>query len=143
MHEKTRRQRLREKVLYARKLRKRMTEAELILWEALRNRKCAGWKFRRQAAMGPFIVDFICRERRLVIELDGDIHEEQSAYDVERDEELRFHGYRILRFWNDSVLRRLPHVLGRIEKVGTVNPPSPVSPSPRGNTGRMGEGVGG
>lgn len=143
MYEKTSRQRLREKVLYARRLRQRMTKVELILWEALRSRKCAGWKFRRQAAMGPFIVDFISRERRLVIELDGDIHEDQSAYDREREEELRFHGYRILRFWNDSVLKRLPYVLGRIVKVGTVNPSSAVSPSPGWNEGRIGEGVGG
>lgn len=64
--------------------------------------------------MGPYIVDFLCREHRIVIEVDGDIHEKQKEYDFFRSGELLFHGYRVLRFTNDQVLDDLSGVLKKI-----------------------------
>lgn len=84
-YEETRRQRRRRKILYARHLRTRMTEAEMMLWEALRDRSCAGFKFRRQVAIEWFIVDFLSVQHDLVIEIDGGVHTRQRAYDQERD----------------------------------------------------------
>ena len=98
----------------ARALRQRATEAERILWEHLRNRRLHGLKFRRQHPIGPYIVDFYCAAHRLVVEIDGPIHEGQREQDALRSEYLTMYGYRVLRFTNEEVLRDTESVLKRI-----------------------------
>ena len=98
------------KVQLERKLRGTQTDAERKLWFALRDRRLGGFKFVRQEAVGPFIVDFICRERKLVIEVDGGQHAE-SAKDAARDAQLAREGYRVMRFWNNDVLANREGVL--------------------------------
>ena len=84
-----------------------MTDAELCLWRVLRSRQLAGHKFRRQQPLGRYIVDFVCLEKRIVIELDGGQHanRNQSEYDSQRTAWLEQNGYRVLRFWNHEVLQ--------------------------------------
>src|SRR4029077_541077 len=94
---------------HARALRSRMTDAECHLWSKLR-RRFLGHKIRRQAPVGPYIVDFVCFERKLVIEGDGGQHA-GSAKDGIRDEFLRQRGLRVLRFWNHEVLGNIEGVL--------------------------------
>ena len=91
---------------FARKLRTRMTEAEGKLWAALRARRFDHYKFRRQVPIGRYIVDFVCFERRLVIEVDGSQHE-ASQHDVLRDAWLSKQGFRVMRFWNADVLQAM------------------------------------
>ena len=102
------------KVLYARELRKSMTPAETLLWKALKGRGCAGVKFRRQVGIRDFVVDFCSLECRLIIEVDGGIHDAQQQYDAERDDMLRRWGFHILRFSNDAVVYDLSGVLTEI-----------------------------
>ncbi len=106
----------------ARRLRKKQTPAEQILWALLRGRKCLGLKFRRQHLIGSFFADFYCDEARLVIELDGGVHTapEQAASDHNRDIYLRGHRYLVLRFENqqllddpESLLREIARATGR------------------------------
>lgn len=75
--------------LLARELRKNMTDAERIIWYYLRDRRLSGWKFRRQHPIGPFIVDFICIEKKLIVEVDGGQHNLNSEIDIKRTEYLR------------------------------------------------------
>ena len=89
----------------ARELRRNPTAAELALWKHLRLRQLGGHRFRRQAPIGPYIVDFVCFERELVIELDGGQHSESVTYDSARSDWLESQGFRVLRFWNDQVLK--------------------------------------
>ncbi len=96
----------------ARELRQRMTEAEKLLWSSLR-RRSLGIKFRRQVPVGPFIVDFLCVQARLVIEIDGGQHLGNSS-DADRSRWLEKQGYRVLRFWNHDVLKNLEGVVERI-----------------------------
>ena len=100
----------------ARSLRKAQTSAEEVLWEALRDRQLGGIKFRRQYACLRFIFDFYCPAARLVIELDGSIHDEQSQRerDAARTEALEARRYRVIRFRNDEVFHDLSSVLARI-----------------------------
>jgi very-short-patch-repair endonuclease len=90
----------------ARILRREMTEAERLLWYALRNRQFGEMKFRRQVPFAPYIVDFCCFEKRLVVEVDGGQHGEEDArrYDAIRTARLERDGFRVLRFWNQDVL---------------------------------------
>ena len=88
----------------ARHLRHQATDAEKKLWGLLRSRQLAKCKFRRQVSLGRFIVDFVCFEHRLVLELDGGHHQDQSAYDAQRTTWLESQGFRVLRFWNHQVL---------------------------------------
>jgi very-short-patch-repair endonuclease len=99
----------------ARALRHGMTGAETTLWYLLRARRFAGWKFRREHPIGPFIVDFACVARRLIIEADGGQHAE-SADDVSRTNWLQARGWRVIRFWNDDILHRQETVLEEILK---------------------------
>lgn len=92
-----------------------------MLWAYLRDRRFAGLKFRRQVPMGWFVADFLCRERRLIIEVDGDTHSEAKEYDAQRDSEIREHGYCVLRFRNEQVLKNLKDVLRVIlESAGSL-----------------------
>jgi very-short-patch-repair endonuclease len=99
--------------------RRAPTPAEAVLWDALRGRKVAGLKFRRQHALGPFVLDFCYAERRLVVEVDGSVHDdpEQRAYDAARDDHLAAYGYRTVRVTNDEVFADLAAVLERIADV--------------------------
>jgi very-short-patch-repair endonuclease len=98
----------------AKKLRKSSTDAELRLWLHLKNRSLGGFKFRRQHPMSPYVVDFVCLEQKLIIELDGGQHAEQVARDAERTAFLEAKGYRLIRFWNDDVLKQTDIVLEEI-----------------------------
>ena len=100
----------------ARNLRRASSEAELTLWGALRGRRLGDFKFVRQAAIGAFFADFLCRERRLIIEVDGATHasEAQIAYDLCREAELIRLGYCLLRVGNLDVYKNLDGVLETI-----------------------------
>ncbi|MBM3524995.1 MAG: endonuclease domain-containing protein [Alphaproteobacteria bacterium] len=100
---------------FARAARKVPTDAERRLWWRLRARQL-GVKFRRQVPLGPYVVDFVCFEARLVVECDGGQHAE-SALDATRDAWFEREGYRVLRFWNHEVLRETDAVIERIWKV--------------------------
>jgi very-short-patch-repair endonuclease len=101
---------------FPRKLRKNMTDTERVLWYHLRNRQIEKYKFRRQHPIGKYIVDFICLERFLIIEVDGSQHFEQHVYDKERDQYLNNKGYRVVRFWNNEVLQEMDGVLEEIRR---------------------------
>lgn len=88
----------------ARALRRDDTDAEARLWNALRARRLGGWRWRRQVPKGPFIVDFLCVEVGLVVELDGGQHSEQVDYDARQTAYLEGLGLRVIRFWNSAVL---------------------------------------
>jgi len=96
-------------------LRKEPTPAEAKLWAYLRRNQVRGVGFRRQHAIGRYIVDFCSPSMKLVIELDGSQHLAQEEADAERTEFLRTKGYRVLRFWNDRVLNEIGGVVGAIE----------------------------
>ena len=98
---------------FALSLRRDMTEAEDRLWQELRGRRLDGIKFRRQVPVGRFIADFLCADAMLIVEIDGSQHA-ASAYDRERDAELKTRGFRVLRFWNDDVLREMNSVCDTI-----------------------------
>ena len=106
----------------ARVLRLRETPAEDVLWEALRGRKLNGIKFRRQHPIRPFVADFCCAERRLVVELDGEVHETQREHDAEREALLHQAGYSVMRFTNEQVLYDLPTVLDAIDQASQQLP---------------------
>jgi very-short-patch-repair endonuclease len=122
----------------ARALRQRLTDAEKLLWRHLRNRGLGGWKFRRQYPVGSFIVDFICVEKNLVIEVDGGQHAENEALDLQRSAHLNKMGYRVLRFWNNEVLQETEAVLEAIFAIladTAKNSPSPQPSPPLGERG--------
>lgn len=104
-----------------------MTDAERLLWQALRNRQITGYKFRRQHPFGDFILDFVCLEKMLAVEIDGGQHTERQASDNVRTEKLVSAGFRVLRFWNHEILGQLEAVKERIwtELHKADTPPSP------------------
>ena len=106
-------------VTAARKLRQEETEAEKVLWNALRARRLNRLKFRRQHPYENTILDFFCVEHQLVVELDGSIHDlpDQSKTDEERTTFLNDHGLKVIRFRNEDVLKHLPAVLQKILEV--------------------------
>jgi very-short-patch-repair endonuclease len=95
-------------------LRNNGTDAERLLWQHLRNSQLGGVKFRRQQAIEAYIVDFISFDKRIVIELDGGQHSEQSDYDTRRDNCLKANGFIVLRFWNNDVMANIEGVLEAI-----------------------------
>jgi uncharacterized protein HI_1162 len=95
-------------------MRFNMTDAEYALWYHLRNREFFNIRFNRQVVIGNYIVDFCCRRLKLIIELDGEQHAEQGLYDEKRTNYLASEGYRVIRFWNDEVLRNIDGVLEAI-----------------------------
>lgn len=108
----------------ARKLRNNLTDAEKYLWYLLRI-KNLGYKFRRQAQIGQYIVDFVCYPRKLVIEVDGGQHAAHHAEDTLRDAWLKSQGFTILRFWNNEVLGERNGVIEKITKCLNDTPTSP------------------
>ncbi len=100
----------------AKNLRKKATRVETILWSQLRDKQIEGVKFRRQQPIDEFIVDFVCFEKKLIIELDGGQHAQARAEDRERDNRLSEKGYTVLRFWNNEVVENLTGVLEVIRR---------------------------
>lgn len=111
-------------------LRKKMTDAEQALWRILRSRQISGLKFRRQHPFGDYILDFVCLESRLVIEVDGGQHVKQTEYDQVRTQRLQKAGFHVLRFWNNEVLQEIESVKEKIwMTVGELQPhPHPNLP---------------
>jgi very-short-patch-repair endonuclease len=100
----------------ARQLRQNETDAEYRFWNEVRNRHLNGHKFSRQIPLGPYVVDFICREKNLIVELDGSQHAE-SEHDARRTDWLNAQGYSIIRFWNHEVLEERRAVLETVRAV--------------------------
>ena len=101
----------------ARTMRRAPTAAEEVLWSALRRNQVAGLKFRQQHPVGRFVLDFYCASCKLAVEVDGDVHDEQTERDAERTKVLERYGYRVLRFRNEQVLHELPKVVQEIAAV--------------------------
>ena len=101
---------------FAKRLRRHHTETEMKLWSCLRARRFMGLKFRRQFPLEPYIVDFICLENKLIIEIDGGQHNERVKYDMKRTEYLNKLGYKVLRFWNSDIFNQFDIVLEEIRK---------------------------
>jgi very-short-patch-repair endonuclease len=119
-----------------------MTDAERIFWNLVRNRNLSGLKFVRQYPVGPYVADFACRERMLIVEIDGGQHAEAKAdQDIRRTAMLNREGYSVLRFWNHEVLKDLSGVHDMLHAVLSGNGPSPgwryapatLSPAGRGD----------
>lgn len=103
-----------------------MTDAEQRLWYHLRAHRFMDRKFKRQKPIGRYVVDFVCLEEKLIIELDGGQHADNIEYDQERDAWLRGEGYTVLRFWNNQLMENMDGVLEQIRL--TLSPgPSPTS----------------
>ncbi len=106
-----------KKIVFARALRKRMTKAESFFWNAVRDRRFDGHKFRRQVPLGQYVADFCCMKGRLIIELDGEIHDKIKEFDAEREVRLRDAGFKIVRFTNEKVLHHLPEVFEELKNI--------------------------
>ncbi len=129
----------RELLAKARELRKKQTPAEQILWQCLRGRRLFDTKFRRQHNIGQYIVDFYCYNAKLVIEVDGKIHDlpRQKERDLDRENWLKSHGLTVIRFTNEEVFDNLEMVLNKIVDYAlpltsttfenTTSPPAPLS----------------
>ena len=108
----------RQIIAFARELRQKQTDAERGLWMRLRNRQLEDVKFRRQQPIGPYVVDFVSFERRIIIEIDGGQHDSKETRD--RDEQrttwLEDRGYQVLRFWNNEVLTNMEGVLESVRE---------------------------
>jgi very-short-patch-repair endonuclease len=112
------------KVYSARSLRKSETLSEKRLWEQLRNRNLESFKFSRQVPIGPFIADFVCRDQRLIVEVDGATHstDEELDYDNRRTGFLKSEGYVVIRFENDEILNGMDEVLTLILQALRIRP---------------------
>ena len=120
---------------FKKSLRFNQSDAENILWYRLRNRNLNGFKFRRQHVLHGYIVDFVCLEEKLIIELDGGQHDERKIYDEKRSKLLEANGFRIIRFWNNELLSNIECVLETIYDALTIKHPSPDAsrrPLPQG-----------
>ena len=128
---------------FARRLRRQATAFEDGLWQQLRGRRLAGTKWRRQAPVSPYVVDFLCPAARLVVEVDGAQHGADALYDARRSAELEAQGLTVIRFTNAQVRDRLPWVLDAIRQAltdagHTLTPPAGTA----GPLSREGEGSG-
>ena len=121
---------------FQRTLRNSMTDAEIRLWQRLRNRQLAGCKFRRQHPYMDFVLDFVCLERCLIVEVDGGQHLENER-DRERDRRLQEAGFEVLRFWNNQVLQETDAV---VEVIWTALQNKTTLPHPHPNPPLEGEG---
>jgi very-short-patch-repair endonuclease len=117
-------------------LRKNPTDAEKLFWQKIRSRQIGACKFRRQCPVGPYILDFVCFDPKVVIELDGGQHN-GSVKDKERDADLYKRGFKVLRFWNNDVLKNVEGVLQSVERElaqlvpGGATPLTPTLSHPR------------
>lgn len=116
----------------AKKLRNRLTSAEKLLWNYLKAKQINNLKFRRQQPIDNYIVDFVCFENRLVIELDGGQHAEEKERDIARDKHLIKNGFNVLRFWNNEVFTNIEGVLEVIRTNCLNHPPPHPLPSREG-----------
>jgi very-short-patch-repair endonuclease len=107
----------------ARRLRNRMTKAETVLWTRLKGRSLYGWRFRRQHPIGPYIADFACRERMIVVEIDGATHAkaDELQHDARRTAFMEERGWSVMRFWNREIYENLE---GVVASVALVLPPT-------------------
>lgn len=105
-----------------RQLRKNPTDAERLLWRHICRRQLQGFKFRRQQPIGKYVVDFVCFEVRLIVEVDGGQHQEQLDYDRHRTAWLQSQGFRVIRYWNHEVLAQIESVLTDISSYLTPSP---------------------
>ena len=121
-----------EMIQIARDLRRRPTRSEALLWEAVRKRRLNGVRFRRQHPLGPFVVDFFTAERKLIVEIDGTVHDTQAEADAERQAVIESAGYRFVRLRSEDVEADLATALRAIRYAmsGARSPhPRPLSPS--------------
>ena len=109
----------------AKSLRSNQTDAEMQLWYHLRAHRFMGLKFKRQKPIGAYIVDFVCIERKLILELDGGQHAENVGYDERRTKFLESEGYQVLRFWNNQVLQEMDSVL-EVIRIEIALSPTPL-----------------
>jgi very-short-patch-repair endonuclease len=107
-----------------------MTDAEKALWRVLRSRQVMGLKFRRQHPFGDYILDFVCLEKKLIIEVDGGQHGERAKEDETRTQNLLTAGFRVLRFWNNEVLQEIEAVKERIWRAVEEGQPHPLPDPP-------------
>jgi very-short-patch-repair endonuclease len=120
-------------------MRSNPTEAEHRLWQLLRAKRLAGYKFKRQLPIDQYIVDFACIQKRLIVEADGGQHSE-SEYDADRDAHLRSQGFTVLRFWNNDIFKNEEGVLTSI--LNALEPPLSPTPPPRRGEGLSGASYG-
>ncbi|BBC99316.1 MULTISPECIES: endonuclease domain-containing protein [Sphingobium] len=115
----------------ARNLRNNATQAERLLWSRLKGAQLEGLKFSRQMPIAGFICDFVCRSRKLVVELDGSQHADAADYDAMRTRKIEAQGYRLIRFWNNDLIENLEAVLETIVRAALGGPvePTPLPPS--------------
>lgn len=109
----------------AKVLRKNLTDAERMLWQQLRANRLAHFKFKRQQPIGRYIVDFVCFEAKLIIELDGSQHQENQEKDAFRDNWLKSQGFKVLRFWNNEWMQNQAECLETILAELTGSHPLP------------------
>ena len=123
-------------ITVAKNLRKQSTDTEQLVWKYLRAKWLNGLKFKRQRLIGNYIVDFVCFERKIIIELDGGQHAQpdQMLKDNERDQWFERQGYEVLRFWDNEVLRNTRGVLEVIWKKCLNRPPLNPLPSREGKS---------
>ncbi len=114
----------------AKYLRKNMTSAERILWEHLKGKKMLNLRFRPQHPIYKFIADFYCHPLKIIIEIDGGIHHsnDQHKYDIDREDEIRNWGIKIIRFNNEEIVNNLDNVLNKIKEVCINQTRKPLSP---------------
>jgi len=120
--------------LRARELRRSPTHIERLLWNRLRFWQIDGFKFRRQQPLGNYIADFVCFERRLIVEIDGGQHAAKKEYDAKRDSWLHDQGFIVLRFWNSDIVENMEGVLQSI--LDNLRSTPFLSPSPQGGRRR-------
>ncbi|MDD3579579.1 MAG: endonuclease domain-containing protein [Desulfobacca sp.] len=107
----------------AKDLRRNQTKAETLLWTVLRSKQLKGYKFRRQQPIGKYIVDFVCFEKNIIIEVDGGQHAVDKEKDLNRDNWLRAEGFKVVRFWNNDVLQNTEGVVAVIRDNLMNHPP--------------------
>jgi very-short-patch-repair endonuclease len=115
---------------FGRHLRRHATAAEDKLWQALRGRRLAGLKWRRQAPVLAYTVDFLCVSAKLIVELDGTQHATEAAYDARRADELERIGFQVIRFTNEEIVGDIDRVLERIAAAALNGPTAGPSPLP-------------
>jgi very-short-patch-repair endonuclease len=117
---------------FAKQLRKHQTDVEKLLWSKLQNRQIEGVKFRRQESIRGYIVDFVCFEKKIIIELDGGQHNstDGKTYDINRSHLLEAGGFKVLRYWNSEIMENIEGVIEQISSVVLNTEPS-SRPSPR------------
>lgn len=104
-------------------LRNNPTQQEIILWKHLRKSNL-GFKFTRQHSIGPYIVDFYCPKKRMIIEVDGNQHHENKKYDDTRTEYFKHLNHEVIRFWNSDINNELEAVLDKIKEALNITPPA-------------------